>query len=82
NEITRIIKKKFDILLDKKKSEEMILGEGGTGISKVYYILEHNLKVSCVQRYHVKEHRMFAEFILNIEQLKAKELVVNEVASN
>ncbi|MDM5153225.1 hypothetical protein QUF88_04895 [Bacillus sp. DX1.1] len=81
-EIAKIIKKKFDVILDKEQSEEMILGEGGTGISKVYYILEHNLKVPFIQRYYVNEHKMFAEFILNIEELKAKELAVHEVASN
>ncbi|MFP8644514.1 hypothetical protein ACLHWY_23490 [Priestia aryabhattai] len=82
DEITKIIQKKFSVILDKKLSEEMILGEGGTGISKVYYILEHNLKVPFIQSYYVEDHKMFAEFILNIDQLKVKELVSDGITSN
>ncbi|PHB39295.1 hypothetical protein COE82_18455 [Bacillus wiedmannii] len=66
-EIRRIIAERIDAAMDIK----LISEEGGTGISKLYYICKHNLKVTNYHEYLIDDNNWFhARICINIKNLK------------
>ncbi|WML50240.1 hypothetical protein RCG23_10775 [Neobacillus sp. PS3-34] len=72
-EIRMIIDEKLEAALDTKRSNSLISEEGGTGLTKIYYILKHNLKVSSYQEYYINDDNYFnVDIYLNILNIKAE----------
>ncbi|MGH1257159.1 MULTISPECIES: hypothetical protein [Bacillus] len=66
-EIRQIIAERIDAAMDIK----LISEEGGTGISKLYYICKHNLKVTNYHEYFIDDNNWFhARICINIKNLK------------
>lgn len=68
--ITEKIKERFMVISQKEVPEEMIIGEGGTGILKIFSILEHNISASYYNFYYVMDNKMHAEIIIDFSNLE------------
>jgi hypothetical protein len=63
------------------KYANLVSEEGGTGISKIYYTLKHNIDSLFVHQYYIDEDRYFnAEIYLNLKGLTASEEVKDEAS--
>lgn len=77
-EINEIVSQKLDSLTDPKYTDNLILEEGGTGLTKIYYILIHNIKVDSYMEYSVTDSN---EFLVNI-YLEVSNLINKETKDN
>ena len=64
------IKEKFMVISQKEVPEEMIIGEGGTGILKIFSILEHNISANFYNFYYIEDNIMHAEIIVDFSNLE------------
>jgi len=53
--------------------EEIILGEGGTGLLKIHSLLEYNIAAKAFTVYYVNGNKMNAEIIIEFSALEVSD---------